>query len=579
MIKRIIILFIFSQASASELSPVLITTKTDSSVENSISSYEIIDREEDRELENTFLHLKSLDIVKTGANGATTLFLRGGLNKHTLILINGVPLRDASGIENTLDLSGVSLHNIERVEVLKGNQSVLYGSDAINGVVNIILKNKISSSVELYGGVDKGASVNWGHSKRQRSLGFNYGHITNNSISEVKDDDELDKKVLDYGSITYQDNFRGHLVKLSSKLSKSFLETDSQDYSIDTPIGSREDFNRKTLQVHQFSMSKNKFKLETSMNRVDRLNKTSNGEYNYRGTEKRVEVRYQSSEGVVSGIEYLRKDYLDNENDFNDDQFELFANKEYVKKNRVFSLGLRQNSKDEDHLSSYKVGVLQKFSEKFQSGLSYGKSYKKPSLYQLYAPAISSDYPIGNKDLKAESAYEFEIINRVKLSKNTELKLNLFDQRVLDYIAFETNNGYKNIHHQKTQGFELSYSTVLSDYSFLSLYFLHTKYEQSDELEVERRPKNRGKVNFEHYFSNSWSLLTSLSLVGKRFEYILEEKKELSSYEKLDIEFSWKDKDNRFSLQVENLLGENYQEAAYYSVYKNAVQLKFNRQI
>ena len=69
-----------------------------------------------------------------------SVYLEGATSGNTLILIDGVPLYDPSGITEEFDLNNFALDNIERIEILKGAQSTLYGSDASAGVINIITK-------------------------------------------------------------------------------------------------------------------------------------------------------------------------------------------------------------------------------------------------------------------------------------------------------------------------------------------------------------------------------------------------------------------------------------------------------
>lgn len=81
-------------------------------------------------------------IVGTGQNfGMTqTLFTRGTSSNHTVLLIDGVRVLDPSSVNNAPDLSEISLIDIERIEIVRGSHSTLYGSAAIGGVVNIITK-------------------------------------------------------------------------------------------------------------------------------------------------------------------------------------------------------------------------------------------------------------------------------------------------------------------------------------------------------------------------------------------------------------------------------------------------------
>ena len=87
---------------------------------------------------------EQVGITINGANNNLgtnqTLYMRGAHAANTLILVDGVPVYDASGETNQFDISNFSLYNIERIEIMKGAQSTLYGSDAVAGVINIITK-------------------------------------------------------------------------------------------------------------------------------------------------------------------------------------------------------------------------------------------------------------------------------------------------------------------------------------------------------------------------------------------------------------------------------------------------------
>lgn len=79
-----------------------------------------------------------------------TVFMRGASSGRTLILIDGIPVNDPSMINNEFDLNLVSINDVERIEICKGAQSTLYGSDAIAGVINIItVKKEINKAFNI----------------------------------------------------------------------------------------------------------------------------------------------------------------------------------------------------------------------------------------------------------------------------------------------------------------------------------------------------------------------------------------------------------------------------------------------
>ena len=82
-----------------------------------------------------------LSFTRTGGVGATTqIKLRGGDSGQTQVLIDGVQLNDGASTDNSFDFDLLTTSGIERVEVLRGPQSALYGADAMTGVVNIVTK-------------------------------------------------------------------------------------------------------------------------------------------------------------------------------------------------------------------------------------------------------------------------------------------------------------------------------------------------------------------------------------------------------------------------------------------------------
>ena len=117
-----------------------------------------------------------LALVQTGSyGGATSLFIRGGESKYAKILVDGIPVNDAGG---AFDLSTLSIDNIDRIEVVRGPASVLYGSDAMAGVVQLFtrrggngLRGDASFRAGGMGSRDGNLAVRGGDERAHYSLG------------------------------------------------------------------------------------------------------------------------------------------------------------------------------------------------------------------------------------------------------------------------------------------------------------------------------------------------------------------------------------------------------------------------
>lgn len=92
-----------------------------------------------------------LHVAQNGAAGSlTTASIRGGKAKFTLVLLDGVPVNDITNIlGGSVDLSSISTTNIERIEIVRGPLSSIYGSEAVSGVINIISRRDAKPAVDL----------------------------------------------------------------------------------------------------------------------------------------------------------------------------------------------------------------------------------------------------------------------------------------------------------------------------------------------------------------------------------------------------------------------------------------------
>ncbi|MCR6720566.1 MAG: TonB-dependent receptor plug domain-containing protein [Chitinophagaceae bacterium] len=133
-----------------------------------------------------------------GSNNAPgtnlTASVRGASAGNTLILLDGIPVSDPSVNNNYFDLNLIPIDQIERIEILKGGQSTLYGSDAVAGVINIITRKATTSGIKLnatlaagtYGTFKQDLGVTGKKGKLNYSVG--YTHLNAKGFSAATDE-------------------------------------------------------------------------------------------------------------------------------------------------------------------------------------------------------------------------------------------------------------------------------------------------------------------------------------------------------------------------------------------------------
>jgi vitamin B12 transporter len=151
------------------------------------SALTVITGEQIRESQKTSVsdvlrEVPGVDVVQSGPTGGiTSVFIRGTASAGTKVLIDGIPANDPSNASRAYDFSTLTTENIERIEVLRGPQSTLYGSDAVGGVINIITKRGAGPTTVRtdliggsYGTAREALNVSGGNKLTNYSIGAAY---------------------------------------------------------------------------------------------------------------------------------------------------------------------------------------------------------------------------------------------------------------------------------------------------------------------------------------------------------------------------------------------------------------------
>jgi vitamin B12 transporter len=160
-----------------------------------VISPEQIDRSQGKNLAQILTEQSGMIVNGANSNPGKdkSVFLRGASNKYTLILLDGVPVNDPSGPGGAFDLRLFPVEQIDHIEILKGSQSTLYGSDALAGVINIITKKGGGKKIGINGGANYGSfntfngSAGVNGSTDNIDYNVNYTYSNTDGISEARD--------------------------------------------------------------------------------------------------------------------------------------------------------------------------------------------------------------------------------------------------------------------------------------------------------------------------------------------------------------------------------------------------------
>ena len=431
--------------------------------------------------------------ANSNAGKDKSLYLRGAKVEHTLITIDGVPVYDPSGIGGNFDIRNLSVDQVERIEILKGSQSTLYGSDAIAGVINIITKKvgvkPFAGNGLLSYGSNNNIRANAGINGKKGLVDYNLAYSFfdtkgfNEAISNTPnaEKDGFQQNSLQAGlvlqatkNIRIQPYFRYN--KIDGDIDQGSF-TDELDYT----------YTQKSYQAgvrNEVGFGKAKLNVLYNYNHIDRLYiddsvKSQNGfdKYSrgsYKGMEHFIDAFITTPVGDGSSKLTAGADFRTSNTDQEYFSVGFFGGPPYSTKYSADSLhhnqaglyaALNINAKTGFNLelgnrlnihsaygSNYVFNINPSYllNKKFKLFANLSSAYRTPSLYQLL-----SEY--GNKELKPESALTFEGgVQYFSVDNKFAGRITGFKRDVKDAIAFQSK--YINQDKQKDHGAELELS-------------------------------------------------------------------------------------------------------------------------
>ncbi len=541
--------------------------------------------------------------------GKASVFIRGGKSGNVLVLVDGVESNDPSNPDRSFDFANLTADNVERIEVLRGPQSLLYGSDATGGVINIITRRGIGkptftvkAEAGSYSTFRESVSVNGGSDdayysfavSRADSKGFSQAEKAPGATSDpekdgyynttlssrmgmrVLDDAWLDfalrytdaKADLDDGGYTDDPNSRAYTKNLTAKASfdQPFTEWWSHKLSI------------------MYLDTLRRYKDSTSGGVAEDIRSW------YQGNQKKAEWRNTFSMGsinkLIAGAEY-RIDEVSLYS-YYDDGFGMpwSVSEGEMNAKRVESMG----GYLVDHLRLFErwfttAGVRADDHQEFGTHLSWqanssfvmpytgtrlkalcGTAFKAPSIYQLYDPTY------GNKELDPETSKSWEIgIEQPVANGMIVAEIGYFNSKYGDMFGTDAFMKTINIGRVDVKGLE-SVLTVrpVKTLSFAgSFTYLQTENRETGK-ELERRPKYQAGANLTWAFLPGGNLNLSYTYGGKRDDVWFDalwarHDVTLDDYHRFDLYASyWLNEHFQVFGRVENLTDADYQNVAGY---------------
>ena len=491
---------------------------------------------------------------------------------------------------NGMNINNISVKNIERIEIVRGPNSSLYGSAAVGGVINIITKQAKEDSTKVtteFGtwnferyaltteGVEKDISYMVTYDKQKRD-NFSYNNPRTGNNREFSSS-EIDKEYVNLRI----DKQLGDDNELSLAIERM---EDNGGYGIglaDVNTGAvwNPDTRRKLLDVNvALTYSWNKSQGGADSFRIYQNNSEGNtlyygSPYNYdlkaTGAEWQQSWIINEKYTLVGGTE-LRKEEVKELNYGNNvtTSAAFIENRWKLKDDYSLTVGNRY-----DHHSTFgsdvtsHVSLNKALSPDTNVYLSWGQAVKNPKVLDLYG---NNGTWLPNPDLKPETSETVTLGMDTKLDNKTSLQASIYQSKLkdaLDWEVLDSGTGlgrWINVNHEKRQGLELNVKRNLSDHWNVNAGYSYSKVEKQSGTNNYALDSNNSRPNGYslgvQYNQDKWDAgLTILSATGRSTKAYTSD-----SYLTLDMNLRYQaTTDTQIYLNGYNLTNEGYERVGY----------------
>lgn len=506
-----------------EQAPIVVTaTRVAQTADETLSSVTVItradiERSQAGSLSELLQGIAGVNIVSQGGNGKlTSLYLRGTNPGHVSVLVDGI--RMGSVTSGTVAWEFLPLAQVERIEVARGPNSALYGSEAIGGVIQIFTRRGAGAArwgamagAGRYGAREAGADIsgssdsNWYSARiaHEQTDGFDARQPTVEFGSPV---DEPDDDGYDNTSASLR---LGHRFTDGTEIEFHGLHAEGNtEYDSTTPFANEDDFVQQALGVSLLTMPTDNWDLTLSAGRsLDERDSFRQGEPSSEFTfdTERITLAVQNdftlaSEAVVTaGIDY-HDDRVDSTTDYNETSRATTAGfLQYRGDHGQHSLLARFRYLDDEQFGDHTTGNLawgHPLGQSMRITASYGTAYKAPTFNDLYFPPFMG-FPTSNPNLQPEESTSVEIGLEGQTGQ-LDWDVRAYHTKIDDLIVYDLATFLPgNVDEATIQGLELSVSGQLLDWNTSATATLLDTEDEATGNELPRRARRTLRIDMD----------------------------------------------------------------------------------
>ena len=467
-------------------------------------------------------------------------YVQGGGSESVLFMVDGMPLNDPSTIGGAFDIRNLSLAGIDRIEILKGSQSTLYGSNAISGVINIITKNSMEEGLKVSGQLSyasltsQSQLLSGSYKTGNTTLNINGSYEGSDGISEAKN---IDPNSVQFDSDGFErSNLNVDLVhKFGNRFSirpfyrNNKFNSDFDAGSFTDSEDSYESFYHSLGLQSAFSTDRNDIRLLYSFTDTDRSFFSSFGPSVFNGSHHLLDVfdrvMIADNSYLTVGLNYQSFRMTDDGATVDDPSDSIIS--PYALYHALIgdfngSAGLRYNSHSQYGTNvTYELAASYRLGSGFKVLANYSTGFKAPVLSQLYG-AFGANPDL----LPEESTYWTVGLNYIAAQDLFEFNLNYFDRNVDNIIVFGTDPitgafGYSNQERQEDSGIEAQFTMSPDKLKFGVAYTRLTGRTLSEDgsllsESLLRRPKNQVDISLDYTGIDRFTVGIGLNFTGER---------------------------------------------------------------